>query len=234
MSKRKTEGEGDASALAAELHALNGKLKRRLREQASAGDLTPSQPRCCGISTGTDRDGHRAGADGRRAPAIDGRHRGRPRSAGFGEGSAGYQGRTANDPVADAGLPRHDPDRPRRAAGLAVRAIQTKLSAEEQAQLALALRLLGRLVEENERENKSMPISMLDAKAALVVIDLQQGIVRMPVAHPIEGVIRNAVALTEAFRARKLPVVLVNVDGAPPGRAERSARTTACRPAGPN
>jgi nicotinamidase-related amidase len=67
-----------------------------------------------------------------------------------------------------------------------------------------------------------MPISTLDAKAALVVIDLQQGIVRMPVAHPIEGVIRNAVALVEAFRARKLPVVLVNVDGAPPGRAERS------------
>ena len=67
-----------------------------------------------------------------------------------------------------------------------------------------------------------MPISTLDARAALAVIDLQQGIVRMPVAHPIDGVIRNAVALTEAFRARKLPVVLVNVDGAPPGRAERS------------
>jgi DNA-binding MarR family transcriptional regulator len=44
MSKRKAEHEAiDASALAAELHALSGKLKRRLREQASAGDLTPSQ-----------------------------------------------------------------------------------------------------------------------------------------------------------------------------------------------
>ncbi len=32
-----------ASALAAELRALIGKLKRRLREQANAGDLTPSQ-----------------------------------------------------------------------------------------------------------------------------------------------------------------------------------------------
>src|ERR1700761_1980045 len=31
------------SALAAELRALVGKLKRRLREQASTGDLTPSQ-----------------------------------------------------------------------------------------------------------------------------------------------------------------------------------------------
>src|ERR1700688_4106319 len=32
-----------AKALALDLHALSGKLKRRLREQASAGDLTPSQ-----------------------------------------------------------------------------------------------------------------------------------------------------------------------------------------------
>ena len=45
-----------------------------------------------------------------------------------------------------------------------------------------------------------MTISTLDAKAALVVIDLQKGIVGMPVAHPIDGVIRNAVALAEAFR----------------------------------
>jgi nicotinamidase-related amidase len=76
-----------------------------------------------------------------------------------------------------------------------------------------------------------MTISTLDAKAALAVIDLQKGIVGMPVAHPIDGVIRNAVALAEAFRARKLPVVLVNVDGQPPGRAERSF-SLASMPAG--
>jgi len=67
-----------------------------------------------------------------------------------------------------------------------------------------------------------MTISVLDAKPALVVIDLQKGIVGMPTAHPMAGVIRNAVALVEAFRRDRLPVVLVNVDGAPPGRAERS------------
>ena len=67
-----------------------------------------------------------------------------------------------------------------------------------------------------------MTISTLDAKAALVVIDLQRGIVGMPTAHPMAGVIRNAVALVEAFRRHRLPVVLVNVDGAPSGRAERS------------
>jgi nicotinamidase-related amidase len=67
-----------------------------------------------------------------------------------------------------------------------------------------------------------MTISVLDAKPALVVIDLQKGIVAMRTAHQIDGVIRNSVALVEAFRRRRLPVVLVNVDGAPSGRAERS------------
>ena len=36
--------------------------------------------------------------------------------------------------------------------------------------------------------------------------------------------IRNAVALADAFR-RDLPVVLVNVDGGAPGRAEQSSRS---------
>ena len=44
MSKRKAELDAArASALAAELHTLSKKLTRRLQEQASAGDLTPSQ-----------------------------------------------------------------------------------------------------------------------------------------------------------------------------------------------
>jgi nicotinamidase-related amidase len=67
-----------------------------------------------------------------------------------------------------------------------------------------------------------MPISVLDAKPALVVIDLRKGIVGMPTAHPMAGVIQNSVALVEAFRRHRLPVVLVNVDGVPAGRAERS------------
>jgi DNA-binding MarR family transcriptional regulator len=44
MSKRKAELDAiGASALALELHTLSKKLTRRLQEQASAGDLTPSQ-----------------------------------------------------------------------------------------------------------------------------------------------------------------------------------------------
>jgi len=63
-----------------------------------------------------------------------------------------------------------------------------------------------------------MPITTLDPKTALVVIDLQNGIVAMPAAHPVEPVIANASRLADAFRARALPVVLVRVV---PSRAPR-------------
>jgi nicotinamidase-related amidase len=63
-----------------------------------------------------------------------------------------------------------------------------------------------------------MTITTLDAKTALLVIDLQKGIVGLPAAHPIGEVVANAVALLDAFRRRGLPVVLVNVAGGAPGR----------------
>ena len=69
-----------------------------------------------------------------------------------------------------------------------------------------------------------MTITMLDTKTALLVVDLQKGIVGLPTAHPIDGVVKNAVTLTEAFRERKLPVVLINVDRGAPGRTEQSPR----------
>lgn len=65
-----------------------------------------------------------------------------------------------------------------------------------------------------------MPLSQLDAHAALVVIDLQKGIVALPSVHPMTDVIANVAALARAFRARGLPVVLVNVADRPPGRTE--------------
>ena len=67
-----------------------------------------------------------------------------------------------------------------------------------------------------------MTIRTLDAGTALLVVDLQKGIVGLPTAHPMGNIVENAARLAEAFRARKLPVVLINVDGAPAGRAERS------------
>jgi nicotinamidase-related amidase len=67
-----------------------------------------------------------------------------------------------------------------------------------------------------------MTLTTLDPKTALIVIDLQKGIVGLPTAHPIEGVLKQASALATAFRQHGLPVVLVNVDGRAPGRAEQS------------
>ncbi|MEH2562739.1 cysteine hydrolase [Bradyrhizobium sp. AZCC 2289] len=67
-----------------------------------------------------------------------------------------------------------------------------------------------------------MTISTLDAKTALLVVDLQKGIVGLPTAHPMADVMANAVKLLGAFRRRGLPVVLINVAGGAPGRSEQS------------
>ncbi len=69
-----------------------------------------------------------------------------------------------------------------------------------------------------------MTITALDPQTALIVIDLQKGIVGLPVAHPIAGIISNAAKLAEVFRRKRLPVVLVNVTGGAPGRAEQSRK----------
>lgn len=73
-----------------------------------------------------------------------------------------------------------------------------------------------------------MPITTIDPKTALVVIDLQNGITAMPGAPvPTADVVKNAVGLADAFRVRGLPVVLVNVSfaedfaDAVPGRTDR-------------
>jgi nicotinamidase-related amidase len=76
-----------------------------------------------------------------------------------------------------------------------------------------------------------MAVTALDPKTALVVIDLQQGILALPMAHPVEQVVKNARLLADAFRSQRLPVVLVTVSGAPSGRTERT-RPTGARPAG--
>ena len=66
-----------------------------------------------------------------------------------------------------------------------------------------------------------MTVTTLDPKTALIVVDLQKGIVSRPAVHPMDSVVKHAGALTEAFRGQGLPVVLVNVAGAAPGRTEQ-------------
>lgn len=67
-----------------------------------------------------------------------------------------------------------------------------------------------------------MALSTIDPTTALILVDLQKGIVGLPVAQPATEVIGNAVRLADAFRERELPVVLVRADGRAPGRTERS------------
>ncbi|MEU5792804.1 isochorismatase family protein [Streptomyces sp. NPDC047813] len=73
-----------------------------------------------------------------------------------------------------------------------------------------------------------MSLTTLDPRTALVVIDLQRGIVGSPCQpHSGADVLSRSVELAEAFRARNLPVVLVRVSFAAdfadvmPGRTEQ-------------
>jgi nicotinamidase-related amidase len=68
-----------------------------------------------------------------------------------------------------------------------------------------------------------MPLTQLDTNAALVVIDLQKGIVSVPTAHPAVEIVGRAAQLAAAFRQRGLPVVLVNVASRAPGRTDAGA-----------
>ena len=74
-----------------------------------------------------------------------------------------------------------------------------------------------------------MPLTTLDPAPALIVIDLQKGIVSDTVAH----VVPHAAALAKAFREQDLPVMLVNVTGRAPGRTDTGGHgSTGTLPAG--
>lgn len=55
-------------------------------------------------------------------------------------------------------------------------------------------------------------ITELDLKTALVLIDLQKGIVALPTAHPSADIVSKSVELIKAFRSKNLPIVVVNVN----------------------
>jgi nicotinamidase-related amidase len=76
-----------------------------------------------------------------------------------------------------------------------------------------------------------MPVTTLDAVTALIVIDLQKGVVSFPTAHPAAEVIDRSAQLADAFRRHGLPVVLVTVAGSASGRTERSRGGAVERPA---
>jgi nicotinamidase-related amidase len=75
-----------------------------------------------------------------------------------------------------------------------------------------------------------MPITTLDPKTALIVLDLQEGIRAFAQGDATNAVFKAAGALTAAFRRHKLPVILVNVDAGAPGRTESPRRAAGFPP----
>jgi nicotinamidase-related amidase len=76
-----------------------------------------------------------------------------------------------------------------------------------------------------------MTVTVLDPQTALLVVDLQNGVVGMDTAHPTADVVARSAELARAFRSRGLPVVLINATGGAPGRTERAFRGGGARPA---
>ncbi|MDN3356166.1 hydrolase [Actinomadura sp. DC4] len=78
-----------------------------------------------------------------------------------------------------------------------------------------------------------MSVTTLDPHTALVVIDLQNGVVTAPgTPHPVGEVVARTVELAEAFRADGAPVVLVRVTFSPDGADAVPGRTQAPRRTG--
>ncbi len=135
-----------ASALAAELRALIGKLKRRLREQADSRDLSPSQ---VSALLRLEREGPATVSALARAEGV------RPQSIGATVATLEAAGLVSGEPdpndgrqtilslteacrkwISEGRAARHD---------WLTRKIETKLSPEEQDALATGVELLARL-----------------------------------------------------------------------------------------
>ncbi|WP_336210769.1 isochorismatase family protein [Nonomuraea sp. LPB2021202275-12-8] len=76
-----------------------------------------------------------------------------------------------------------------------------------------------------------MPLTTLDERTALLIVDLQRGVLARPaVPHTPGDVIARAVDLARAFRAHALPVVLTRFTTAPDGADATPGRTDMPRP----
>ncbi len=78
-----------------------------------------------------------------------------------------------------------------------------------------------------------MPVTALDLRTALVVIDLQKGISAYPTVHPFDDVVANTARLARMFRRAGLPVVLVTVDFSADGGYVLRPRVDVRRPLTP-
>jgi DNA-binding MarR family transcriptional regulator len=148
QSSRKASS-ADAHTLAGELRALAGKLKRRLREQADVGDLTPSQ---VSVLLRLEKDGPATASTLARMEGMRPQSMGSIitvlESAGLVRGSPHpTDGRQTILSLTEACRTWIDKGRAARQDWLS-RIIEARLSAEEQQQLAVAIGLLRRLVDD--------------------------------------------------------------------------------------
>lgn len=72
----------------------------------------------------------------------------------------------------------------------------------------------------DRKRTRQLALTQIDKVAALVVIDMQKGVVAMPTAHPASEITARIARLARGFRQHDLPVVLVNVAARAPGRTE--------------
>jgi DNA-binding MarR family transcriptional regulator len=150
MNSRQEELEAaSACALAGDLRALIGKLKRRLREQANAGDLTPSQ---VSVLLRLEREGPMTMSNLARAEGM------RPQSMGSAVAVLEAAGSVSGAPDPNDGrqtiLSLTDTCREWIREGRAARqdwlfrSIRARLSTQEQKDLTAAVELLKRLVDD--------------------------------------------------------------------------------------
>ncbi|MFT4044347.1 MAG: isochorismatase family cysteine hydrolase [Gordonia sp. (in: high G+C Gram-positive bacteria)] len=76
-----------------------------------------------------------------------------------------------------------------------------------------------------------MPVTQLDARSALVLIDLQNGTLGQNLATPAADLVARALELAAEFHRRDLPIAVVTAIGTPPGRTEYSGRVPTSFPA---
>jgi len=55
-------------------------------------------------------------------------------------------------------------------------------------------------------------ITTIDKRTALVLIDLQKGVVRMDMVHPVKTILLKVSMLVDVFRAANLPIIIVHVN----------------------
>jgi DNA-binding MarR family transcriptional regulator len=150
MSARSNDNhDGRAAALAQELGAVLGKLKRRLREQAHVGDLTPSQRSAL---LRLERDGPATASNLARAEGM------RPQSMGSLIAALERAGLVSGAPdpsdgrqtvlsITDACRKWIQEGRAARRDWLS-RTLQERLSPQQRDELAAAVELLSRLVDD--------------------------------------------------------------------------------------